>query len=269
MNQSQTIVIKYGGNAMTNETLRQAILQEAADLHLAGHRLVLVHGGGPFINTLLDQVQVPSEFIEGHRKTTDEAIKYIEMALTGEVNPAIVRAFASIDVPAVGLSGKDANLIVAKKKTPHIDGLPIDIGWVGEVTDVNTKILHILLENGMLPVVTCTASDASGNALNINGDLVAGHIAGAMQADKYVVLTDVDGLYRDFNNPETLIPHLTTDDIKGLIGTTISGGMLPKMDSCLVALANGAKEVGIINGTKKGTLKAFINNETPGTRITK
>ena len=189
--------------------------------------------------------------------------------MTGEVNPELVRAFSRIGVQAVGLSGKDGNMIVARKKNHPEDGKDIDLGWVGEVAQVDTKILNLLLDNEMLPIVTCMASDELGRAYNINADMVAGHLAGALKADKYIVLTDVDGLYRDFSNLETLIPHLSITETNELIGTAIKGGMIPKIDSALIALEKGTNEVGIINGTKKGMLKAFINNENQGTRITK
>jgi acetylglutamate kinase len=254
---------------MKDEHIKAFILDEIAELHQEGYRVVLVHGGGPFINSLLSSLQIASEFIGGHRKTTSEAIKYIEMALTGEVNPSLVRALQARGINAVGLSGKDGKLVVARKKHHLEDTKQIDIGWVGDVEKVNPELLIQLLENGFFPVLTCMASDENGNAYNINGDLFAGHIAGAIHADQYIVMTDIDGLCMDKDDPTTLISHLTLDEISPLMGTVIAGGMIPKIESCQVALEKGTKEVKIINGTKPGILRAAIEGEKIGTSMTK
>lgn len=183
----EKIVIKYGGNAMTGPVIRGLILDNIAEIAAAGHKVILVHGGGPYINKLLDSQEIDSEFIAGHRKTTTEAIKYIEMALTGDVNPELVRGLQSRDINAVGLSGKDGELIVAEKKYHEgVDG-KVDIGWVGNIIEVNPDIIQTLIDGDFLPVITCMASDADGNAHNINGDMVAGHIAGAIKADHYLI----------------------------------------------------------------------------------
>jgi acetylglutamate kinase len=263
-----TIVIKYGGNAMKDVGVRDSILDEIAGIYKAGHQIVLVHGGGPFINKILDQNNVQSAFIGGHRKTTTEAISLIEMALTGEVNPALVRQLQARGISAVGLSGKDGNLVIAKKKYHIENGKKVDIGWVGEVATVHPILIQQLLKGGFFPVLTCMASDSIGNAYNINGDLFAGHIAGAIKADQYIVMTDVDGLYLDRNKPETLIARLTLPEVSKMMGTVIAGGMIPKIESCITAIATGTKEVRIINGTKPGILtKVILGNEEIGTQI--
>ncbi len=255
---------------MKDENIKAFILDEIATLHKQGHRVVLVHGGGPFINNILSSLSIESEFIGGHRKTTTEAIKYIEMALTGEVNPSLVRALQAKGINAVGLSGKDGHLVTARKKF-HLDGQnKVDIGWVGEVEKVNPALLNQLLDQGFFPVLTCMASDEKGHAYNINGDMFAGHISGAIRADQYIVMTDIDGLCMDKDDPSTLIEHLTLAEITPLMGNVIGGGMIPKIESCQVAIEKGTKEVKIINGTKPGILlKTIEGKEKTGTSITK
>lgn len=255
---------------MKDERIKAFILDEIAELHKKGHRVVLVHGGGPFINNILSSLRIESEFIGGHRKTTTEAIKYIEMALSGEVNPSLVRALQAKGINAVGLSGKDGKLVTAKKKF-HLDGdQKVDLGWVGEIERVNPEVLNGLLDAGFFPVLTCMASDAKGQAYNINGDMFAGHIAGAIHADQYIVMTDIDGLCMDKDDPSTLISHLTLSDVAPLMGNVIGGGMIPKIESCQVAIEKGTKEVKIINGTQPGILIATVEGkEKIGTSITK
>ncbi|MEP0365660.1 MAG: acetylglutamate kinase [Cyclobacteriaceae bacterium] len=266
----KTIVIKYGGNAMKDEAIKGSILDEVAALHNDGHRVVLVHGGGPFINQILASMNIESEFVGGHRKTTTEAIKYIEMALSGEVNASLVRLLQARGINAVGLSGKDGGTVMATRKFHQEGDKMNDIGWVGNVEEVNPHLINTLLDSGFFPVLTCMASDRAGNAFNINGDMFAGHIAGSISADQYIVMTDVDGLRKDKDNPETLISHLTTAEIPGLMGTTIAGGMIPKIESCVAAIEQGTAEVKIINGTQPGILKKLISeNQSVGTSITK
>ncbi len=268
-NKSQTIVIKYGGNAMKDEAIKASVLDDIAAIQAAGHRVVLVHGGGPFINNILASMNIQSEFVGGHRRTTTEAIKYIEMALSGEVNASLVRLLQARGVNAVGLSGKDGATVIAHKKFHQEGDKMRDIGWVGDVEKVNPKLILKLLESGFFPVLTCMASDEQGNAFNINGDMFAGHIAGAIHADQYIVMTDIDGLRKDKDDPDTLISHLKVSQIPGLMGTTIAGGMIPKIESCMIAIQQGTAEVRIINGTEKGILKRLINDrEVIGTKIT-
>ena len=255
---------------MTNPELQNQIISEIVSLWNEGVQVVLVHGGGPFIDEILRQLNIESEFVGGHRRTSDESIKYIEMALSGEVTPTLVRLFDQHGIKSVGLSGKDGGMIIAKKKY-HIDGEnKVDIGWVGEVDKVNTNIIQTLLDNGFLPVISCMATGENGQAYNINADMVAGHLAGALEADKLIMLTDVDGLYEDFKKPETLISQININQIRGLMGTVISGGMIPKMEACTIAIENGAAEVCIINGTKSGLLTEIMkNHKNTGTTIKK
>ncbi len=265
----KTIVIKYGGNAMTNPELSNQIVSEIVSLWNEGVRVVLVHGGGPFINKILRQLNIESEFVGGHRRTSDESIKYIEMALSGEVTPTLVRLFHQHGIKSVGLSGKDGGMITARKKYHIAGGNKVDIGRVGEVNKVDSSIVQTLLDNQFLPVISCMATDENGVAYNVNADMVAGHLAGAIEADKLFMLTDVDGLYEDFKKPETLISQININEIRGLMGTVISGGMIPKMEACSIAIENGTSEVCIINGTKSGLLiDTMKNNNNSGTTIT-
>jgi len=274
MGSDQIVLIKYGGNAMRDEAMQEEVARRIKDLKEAGFRPVLVHGGGPFIKQMLELAGIKSEFIDGHRKTTEEALPFIEMALKGQVNGQMVRLLNKTDVKAVGLSGKDGRFITAEKRT-HVtqeNGQEIhhDLGRVGDVVKVDPRIIHSLLDGGYVPVVTCIASSEDGDDYNINGDMLAGHLAGALNAYQYLVLTDVDGLYKDINDPKSLIEKLTLDDVPELYGGIIKGGMIPKLDSCRIALAEGAKTAAIINGMKpERIVKAAKGEDVPGTFITK
>lgn len=266
------VLIKYGGNAMRSEDLQRAVIDSIRQLRDQGRRVVVVHGGGPFIKRMLETVKIESEFIEGHRKTTPEALKYIEMALKGEVNGRLVSLLNQAGQRAVGLSGKDGKTVEAVKRY-HIvekDGKSTryDLGQVGDVAAVDTTLIELLLDKGYLPVITCIASDKEGRDFNINGDMFAGHLAGALKVDQYLVLTDVDGLMRDIRQPDTLIPSLPLNEMEGLFGSVIKGGMIPKMESCQIALEKGAKTARIINGTKpEQILDAVLTEKAVGTNI--
>ncbi len=262
MSKKPRILLKYGGNAMRSEALQQAISRRIAEAFLGGTEIILVHGGGPFIRDLLAAVRVESEFIDGHRKTTPEALRYIEMALKGEVNGRLVNVLNRHGVKAVGLSGKDGQLVQARRRyhLAAVDGRneQVDIGLVGDVEQVDTALPELLLANAYLPVITCIASDLHGTDYNINADLFAGHLAGALQADLYLVLTDVDGLLRDIDDPSSLISRLSVAELDNMYGSTIRGGMIPKLESCQVALAQGARAAAIINGTRPEALEEAL-----------
>ncbi len=267
---SPLILIKYGGNAMKDPMLLERIVGALHELSQQGIRFVLVHGGGPFIQSVLDQYDVSSEFIGGHRKTSSEALKYIEMALKGEVNAELVRLMNKHGLRAVGLSGKDGGIVRAKKRWHiHPDTEEkIDLGQVGDVEEVDTALIELLLTNDYLPVLTCLAADAEGKGFNINADMFAGHLAGALKVDKYIIMTDVDGLYRDIEDPDSLMSELTTSEIEELMGSVIRGGMIPKVESCRIALNEGARTAHILNGTKPEQLKQyFLNHQSTGTEI--
>ncbi|MCB0558300.1 MAG: acetylglutamate kinase [Lewinellaceae bacterium] len=265
MKKKPLILIKYGGNAMLSERLKQLVVQNIWKLRSKGHRVVLVHGGGPFIKKMLELVEMESEFIEGHRKTSTEALKYIEMALKGEVNGGLVNLLNRAGLKAVGLSGKDGRMVLARKRY-HVSvqngkEIQYDLGQVGNVELVDTSLMDMLLDKDYLPVVTCIASDEAGNDYNINADMFAGSLAGALRASHYLVLTDVDGLLRDINDPSTIIRKLRLEELGPLFGSVIKGGMIPKMESCEVALRQGAQSARIINGTKPASIIEAINPE--------
>lgn len=257
---------------MVNETLKKEIVHQMGSLKDQGYQVVLVHGGGPFIGKMLEMAGVKSEFIGGHRKTTKEAMQYVEMALKGQVNGSLVSLFNSMGYKAVGLSGKDGRMVTAVKRlhTELTDGVEkaYDLGQVGDVKEVDTTLVKSLLESGFIPVITCLAADENGEDYNINGDMFAGHLAGALQAAQYLVLTDVDGLMRDIKEPSSLIKEISYTKIDFLIREkVIQGGMIPKMESCQIALQNGAERARIINGTKPEQIVAATQNQSTGTLI--
>lgn len=268
----KTIVLKYGGNAMTDEKIKRDLIRIISDLNEKDHDMIVVHGGGPYIKKALEEARIESEFIAGQRKTSAEALEYVEMTLKGKVNGNLVSLLNGHGQRAVGLSGKDGKLVTAKKRyhQSHEKGTQkqIDLGQVGNVEKVDTTLLHLLLKQNYLPVITCLGSDHEGNDYNINGDVFAGHIAGAMQADEFIILTDVDGLMHDIHDPSSLISSISSSGIKKLIEKgTIKGGMIPKIEACLTALQTGAKSARIINGKKPGQLHDLMNEMQTGTQI--
>jgi len=265
-------VFKYGGNAMTNEGLKSEIITILSDLVDQGQRIVVVHGGGPFIKKALADAKIESEFIDGHRKTSPEALHHVEKALKGEVNTDIVRQFNKVGKKAVGLSGKDGRTVTAVKRV-HIgsdDGKEMDLGQVGDVGNIDPALINLLLEKNYIPVMTCIAADEEGEDYNINADMFAGHMAGALNADRFIVMTDVDGLLEDIKDPSSLIRELKVARLAELKESgTIVGGMLPKVEACEVALENGAQQATILNGTKPNQLRALMKGDAAGTKIVK
>ena len=273
MAKKQLLLFKYGGNAMTNQLLKKQVLKNICDLKEKGFQVVIVHGGGPFIKQTLEEVNIDSEFIDGQRKTTPKAMEYVEMALKGKVNGSLISTINAMGHKAVGLSGKDGQTLIAKKRfhqhTKNGRTEMVDLGQVGDVESVDTSLIELLLENDFIPVITCIASDKNGNDFNINGDLFAGHIAGALSAEQYIILTDVDGLMLDKDNPASMIQELKVAEINHLKEIKcIQGGMIPKMDSCVIALKKGAKLARIINGTVPEQISTLFENQKVGTIIT-
>ncbi|HCS20054.1 MAG TPA: acetylglutamate kinase [Bacteroidetes bacterium] len=267
-----TLVFKYGGNAMTNQILKIKILEKICSLKRKGYKVLIVHGGGPFIQLTLDEANIESAFIDGLRQTTPEAMEYVEMALKGKVNGSLVSIINKAGYKAVGLSGKDGQSVMAKKHRHErlVDGKlePVDLGQVGDVAGIDISLIELLLKNDYIPVITCVASDEEGSDYNINGDLFAGHLAGALSAEQYIILTDVDGLRRDKNDPGSLISRLKVSEIEGLKQVKcIQGGMIPKIDSCVIALEKGAKLARIINGTVPDQIAEIFENKEVGTVI--
>lgn len=268
------VLIKYGGNAMINEELKRAIAKKIKSLQEHGSQVILVHGGGPFINKSLEEAGITTQFFDGHRHTSPEALRCIEKTLKGEVNSSLVNLLNKQGLKAVGLSGKDGQLAIAQKrwhqaKNEKGEKTRFDLGQVGDVKVVNSKLPELLLENGYTPVVTCIASDESGNDYNINGDVFAGKIAAALKVDAYIVLTDVDGLYLDFPDPASILKEVKVNDMASYFGNVITGGMIPKIESCLGAVEAGVRKAVILNGTQPEQISDYIiNHQSIGTTIT-
>lgn len=271
IDRQKPIVIKYGGNAIVDPDLTRSLLSKIVQLQKDGYRIVIVHGGGPFIKQNLELAGIKSEFIGGQRKTDSKAMKYIEMSLKGEVNGSLVREINLLGAKAVGLSGKDGQLAIASKRF-HYDEEKnqIDIGQVGDVSEINTEIIDILLENNFIPVVTSIATGKDGIDYNINADNFAGFLAAALKADELLLLTDIDGLMMDPEDATTIITELKLSELESLKGSVIKGGMLPKTEACKYAVENGAHRAVILNGTKPNLIEAAVKRENfIGTVITK
>ncbi len=247
--QGQTIVIKYGGAAMVEEQLKQSFAQDIVLLQSLGLRLVIVHGGGPEISKALQQMGQETQFIDGMRMTSQEDMPIVEMALSGKVNKEIIAHLHSFGGKAVGLSGKDGQLIEVQKK---LHKQHIDLGYVGEVRQINPEVLKVLLDSGFLPVVSPIGFNSKeGKTYNVNADLAASHIAIAMQANKLIFMTDVNGILIDGK----LQQELNLSQIQSFIADgVISGGMLPKTESALLAIQSGVKSAHIINGSDQHSI---------------
>lgn len=241
----QTVVVKYGGNALSGTEHADPLdvfAQDIVMLRAVGIRPVVVHGGGPQINAMLERLGVKSEFRDGRRVTDDATMQVVRMVLTGEVNPSIVSAITSRGGRAVGLSGADDGMISVVQRNP-------ELGFVGDVTGVRTAVLEQLLDDGCIPVIATIGVDAEGRTYNINADSVAAAVAGALGAAKLLYLTDIEGLRRDVNDATSLISKLSAGELRGLLGDgTIAGGMIPKAESCLEAVALGVPAVHILDG---------------------
>ena len=245
---------------MTDPDLQRQVVGTIAEMAQSGNEVVVVHGGGPFIQEELDRAGIPSEFVEGLRRTPPEAMPHVSTALM-RVNGSLAGLFGTFGSRAVGLTGRDARTITAHTHrpvttTPDGDEQEVDLGLVGDVGEVDTTLLETLLGQGHIPVVTCIATDAQGRDHNINADSMAGHLAGALQVDLFLVLTDVDGLRRDPKDPSTLIDHLDQEQARALFGSSIQGGMIPKVEACLTAIEHGAGEAAIINGTRPDAIRS-------------
>jgi len=250
---------------MLDNELQSRITGEIGQLKKNGHDVILVHGGGPEINKMLDLAQIKSEFVDGHRRTTDEVMFYVQLALKGAVNGELVRLLNSNGVPAVGICGKDGGMVTAEKryhKRKSENGVEkIDIGFVGDVAKIDTTLVDSLLSSGYVPVIAPLAMDAEGFDYNINADIFAGAMAAALNADAYISLTNVDGLYRDINDASTRFSEMTSGELAEAMQLFAKGGMLPKLESCLMAVEGGAESAHIINGTRPGALAAQLSGD--------
>jgi len=264
------ICIKVGGNALVDDLTKKSIVSQVCELDHRGYLPVIIHGGGIEIQQLFDDVGIDSEFVGGHRKTDAGSMRYVEMALSGFVNKELVGLLNKAGLKAVGISGKDAGMVKAKKRKHIENDKEFDLGFVGDVDTVDTTLLETLTNAGYLPVVSPVSTGEDGRSYNINADMFAGHLAGELQADKLIALTNIDGLLRDVSDPNSIIKNLTPDEARSLFGTVIQGGMIPKIEACLIAIEKGVKSAHIINGTKEGNLlRIFTGDETIGTTIRK
>lgn len=263
---NKILVIKYGGNAMTNNELKDAVMTDIVLLSLVGVKVVLVHGGGPEINDMLGKLGIESRFVNGLRYTDGATVNVVKMVLAGKVNKELVQLLAQHKGSAVGLCGIDGGMITAERETTE-DGQ--DLGWVGRVTNVNTKPILDALANGNIPVIATVATDEYGNTYNINADTAAARIAAELGAENLILMTDIAGLLRDKNDPSTLIPEVNVSEVPFLKRRgIISGGMIPKIDCCVEAVRRGVKKTVIIDGrVPHSILIEILSNEGIGTQF--
>ena len=242
-----TVVIKYGGNAMVDDELKAAFAQDMVFLRLAGLRPVIVHGGGPQISTMLDRLGMTGEFRGGLRVTTPDTLDVVRMVLVGQVGRELVGLINQHGPLAVGMSGEDAQLFTAARRTALVDGEPVDVGLVGDVVSVNPDAVLDLINAGRIPVVSTVAPDADGVVHNVNADTAAGALATALGAEKLVVLTDVEGLYTNWPDRSSLVSRLDADELEELL-PGLASGMVPKMEACLRAVRGGVPRAHVIDG---------------------
>lgn len=254
------VVVKYGGSAMKDEDLKQKVILDLVLLWTIGVKVVLVHGGGPEINAVMAKLGKKAEFIDGLRVTDRETVGIVQMVLAGKVNKTIVNQLEGKGAKAIGLSGMDGRLIEAEQKDERL-------GYVGNITRINTQPIYDLLDRGYIPVISTIGCDRQGNAYNINGDTAAAEIAGALKAERFILMTDIDGVLRDKDDPSTLISEISREEAeKYCADGVISGGMIPKVKSCFDAIEEGVKSTVIINGTvPHAILTELLTNEGCGT----
>lgn len=256
------VVVKYGGNAMVNEKLKEQVMEDIVLLWLIGIKIVLVHGGGPEISELMDKLGKKAVFVDGLRVTDKETVDIVQMVLAGKVNKSLVSFLESKGGNAMGISGIDGGLIRAEMKDEKL-------GYVGSITDVNITPVEDLLSKGYIPVISTVASGKDGNVYNINGDTAAARIAGALRAERLIMMTDIDGILKDKNDPSTLIPHMTISEAEQLRKDgVISGGMIPKVECCIDAITHGVENVVIMDGrVPHSILMEILTDEGAGTMI--
>ena len=260
----KVVVVKYGGNAMINEQLKEQVMEDIVLLHLVGVKVVLVHGGGPEINELMSKLGKQPEFVDGLRVTDRETVDIVQMVLAGKVNKTLVNLLEMKGGNAMGISGMDGHLIEATFKDERL-------GYVGKITSINIKPVTDLLDRGYIPVISTVGCDDNGNAFNINGDTAAAYIAGALGAERLIMMTDIAGVLRDKEDPTTLIPDITVDEAKGLYDEgVISGGMIPKVNCCIEAIERGVQNVIIMDGRiPHSILMEILTDEGAGTMVMK
>ena len=258
------VVVKYGGNAMINQQLKEQVMEDIALLWLIGVKVVLVHGGGPEISETMAKLGKKAVFVDGLRVTDKETVDIVQMVLAGKVNKTLVNLLQMKGGHAVGLSGIDGGIIEAKMKNEAL-------GYVGQITKIRTQPIEDLLEKNYIPVISTVASDRHGNTYNINGDTAAAYIAGALGAERLIMMTDIAGILMDKDDPSTLIPQITVSEAEKLYeNKVISGGMIPKVDCCIEALNHGVNNVIIMDGRiPHSILMELLTDEGAGTMVTK
>ena len=256
------VVVKYGGNAMVSEELREQVMEDIVLLWLVGVRVVLVHGGGPEISDMMSRLGKKPEFVDGLRVTDQETVDIVQMVLAGKVNKTLVKLLEVKGGKAMGISGMDGGLIEAKMKRA-------ELGYVGNITGVNIEPVMDLLEKGYIPVISTLGCDREGNTYNINGDTAAACIAGALGAERLIMMTDIAGVLRDRNDPSTLIPELTIGEaVKLFEENVIAGGMIPKVECCIDAIHRGVERVIIMDGrVPHSILMEILTDEGAGTMV--
>ena len=260
----KTVVIKYGGNAMINETLKQQVMEDIALLWLIGVKVVLVHGGGPEISQTMQKFGKEAKFVNGLRVTDKETVDIVQMVLAGKINKTLVNLIQMKGGHAMGLSGIDGGIIEATMKDEAL-------GYVGEITKIRPQPIEALLEKNYIPVISTVASDHQGNTYNINGDTAAARIAGALHAERLIMMTDIAGILMNKDDPSTLIPHITVEEARKLYDSgVISGGMIPKVDCCIDAIEHGVENVVIMDGRiPHSILMELLTDEGAGTMVMK
>ena len=259
---NKIVVVKYGGNAMIDEGLKKQVMEDIVLLWLIGVKIVLVHGGGPEISDIMKKLGKQPVFVDGLRVTDKETVDIVQMVLAGKVNKTLVNLIETEGGSAMGISGMDGQLIQATMKDERL-------GYVGEIKKINIKPVTDLLENGYIPVISTVGCDKDGNSYNINGDTAAAYIAGALHAERLIMMTDIAGLLRDKDDPTTLIPELTIAEAQRLRAEgIISGGMIPKVECCIEAINEGVKNVVIMDGrVPHSILMEILTNEGAGTMV--
>ena len=258
----KTVVVKYGGNAMINPDLKQQVMDDIVLLWLIGVKVVLIHGGGPEITGMMDKLGKKPEFVDGLRVTDKETVDIVQMVLAGKVNKTLVTMLEKRGGNAIGLCGMDGKLIEARMKSEKL-------GYVGEVTKINIGPVADILEKGYIPVISTLGCDEEGNAYNINADTAAAHIAGALGAERFILMTDIAGILKDKDDPSTLIPEISLAEADSLFESgVISAGMIPKVQCCVTAIKAGVKNVVIMDGrVHHSILMELLTNEGAGTLV--
>ena len=258
----KVIVVKYGGHAMTDEALKQQVMEDIALLWLIGVKIVLVHGGGPEINLLMERLRHVPQFIDGCRVTDEETIEIVQMVLAGKVNKSLVNLLNKKGVKAIGLSGMDGKLLMCKKKDEKL-------GFVGDIVKVNPKVIRDVIEKNYIPVISTVGADTKGNLYNVNGDTAAAYVAGALNAERLIMMTDIAGILRDKDDPSTLIRKMSVAESVELHKSgIISGGMIPKVDCAVEAIKSGVNNVVVMDGrVPHSILMELLTNEGAGTMI--